>query len=61
MYFDKNDCKNVLRSHMTCQNLVSVAHEEQQGIGFVLEFTNLTNLNDKQGPSRHLTYPTVVV
>lgn len=38
----------MLCGHMTCQNLIVIAHlQREQGISYVLQFIRLANLNDK--------------
>ena len=40
---------------MTCQSLkLHLTHEEEQDISSLLEFINLTNLDDKSESSQHL-------
>lgn len=42
---------------MTYENLnLHRTHEWEQDINYVLELINMTNLDDKLEPSRHLTY-----
>lgn len=52
-----NDHKYTLRNHMACQKFFfHHTYEEEQGINYVLELINFTNMHDKSKPSQYLTY-----
>lgn len=54
----KHDHTNASCGHMTYQKLIiHRTHEEEQGIGSLLELVNLVNLEDKPEPSRHFMWP----